>query len=94
MKKAPYFNSPSIPSFRMFDFEDDLGNYVEEPKLRHPVGLVSGIACPIDRVISVIRRAVSNDMHQKVNFVVHVLPFPILPLLNHHIVCIYIFVLI
>ena len=72
MKKAPYFNSPSISSFRMFDFEDDLGNYVEDPKLRHPVGLVSGIACPIDRVISVIRRAVSNDMHQKVNYVVHV----------------------
>jgi len=54
MKKAPYFNSPSIPSFRMFDFEDDLGNYVEDPKLRRPVGLVSGTACPIDRVISMI----------------------------------------
>ena len=72
MKKVPYFNSPSIPSFRMFDFKDDLGNCVEDPKLRRPVGSVSGTACPIDRVISVIRRAVSNDMHQKVNFVVHV----------------------
>ena len=80
----------------MFESEDDLGNYVEDPKLWRPVGPLSGAstACPIDRVISGIRRAVSNDMHQKVNFVVHVLPFPILPLLNHHIVCIYIFVLI
>ena len=54
MKKAPYFNSPSIPSFRMFDFEDDLGNYVEDPKLRCHVGPVSGTTCPIDRLISVI----------------------------------------
>ena len=52
--KAPYFNSPSIPSFRMFEFEDDLGNYVEDPKLRRLVGLVSFTACHIDRVISVI----------------------------------------
>ena len=72
MKKAPYFNSPSIPSFRMFDFEDDSRNYVEDPKLRRLVGPVSGTACPIDRVIFVIQRAVSNDMHQKVNSVVHV----------------------
>ena len=72
MKKAPYFNSPIIPSFRMFDFEDDLGNYVEYPKLRHLVDPISGTACPIDRVISVIRRAVSNDMHQKANSLVHV----------------------
>ena len=48
MKMAPYFNSPSIPSFRMFDFEDDLGNHAEDPKLRHPIGPVSGTACPID----------------------------------------------
>ena len=43
--KAPYFNSPSMPSFRMFDDEDDLGNYVEDPKLRRLVGPVSGTAC-------------------------------------------------
>ena len=72
MKKAPYYNSPSIPSFRIFDFEDDLGNYVEDPKRRRPVGPVSGTACPIDRVIFVIRHAVSNDMHQKDNSVVHI----------------------
>ena len=51
---APYFNSPSMSSFRMFDDEDDLGNYVEDPKLRRLVGLVSFTACHIDRVISVI----------------------------------------
>jgi len=45
---APYFNSPSMPSFRMFDDEDDLGNYVEDPKLRRPVGPVSGTACTSD----------------------------------------------
>jgi len=45
---APYFNSPSMPSFRMFDDEDDLGKYVEDPKLRHPVGPVSGTACTSD----------------------------------------------
>ena len=45
---APYFNSPSMPSFRMFDDEDDLGNYVEDPKLRHPVRLVSSTACTSD----------------------------------------------
>ena len=54
MKMAPYFNSPNIPSFRMFDFEDNLGNYIEDPKLRCPVGPVSGTTCPIDRLISVI----------------------------------------
>ena len=52
--KAPSFNSPSIPSFRMFESEDDLGNYVEDPKLWHHIGPLSGAstACPIDRVIS------------------------------------------
>jgi len=45
---APYFNSPSMPSFRMFDDEDDLGNYVEDPKPRHSIGLVSGTACTSD----------------------------------------------
>ena len=45
---APYFNSPGMPSFRMFDDEDDLGNYVEDPKLRHPVGPVSGTTCTSD----------------------------------------------
>ena len=56
----------------MFESEDDLGNYVEDPKLWCPVGPLSGAstACPIDRVISRIRRAVSNDMHEKVNSVV------------------------
>ena len=56
----------------MFESEDDLGNYVEDPKLWHPVGPLSGAstACPIDRVISGIRRAVSNNMHEKVNYVV------------------------
>jgi len=32
----------------MFDDEDDLGNYVEDPKLRRPVGPVSGTACTSD----------------------------------------------
>ena len=32
----------------MFDFEDDLGNYVEDPKLRHPVSPVSGTTCTLD----------------------------------------------
>jgi len=32
----------------MFDFEDDLGNHAEDPKLRHPIGPVCGTACPID----------------------------------------------
>ena len=38
----------------MFEFEDDLGNYVEDPKLWRPVGPLSGSSttCPIDRVIS------------------------------------------
>jgi len=56
----------------MFEFEDDLGNYAEDPKLWRPVGPLSGASttCPIDRVISGIRRAISNDMHEKVNSVV------------------------
>ena len=56
----------------MFESEDDLGNYVEDPKLWRPVGPLSGTstACPIDRVISRIRRVVFNDMHEKVNSVV------------------------
>ena len=56
----------------MFESEDDLGNYVEDPKLWRPVGPLSGAstACPIDQVISGIRHAVSNDMHEKVNYVV------------------------
>ena len=37
-----------MPSFRMFDDEDDLGNYVEDPKLRRPIG--------IDRVQLVLMR--------------------------------------
>ena len=45
---ALYFNSPSMPSFRMFDDEDDLGNYVEDPKLRRPVGPVFGTTCTLD----------------------------------------------
>ncbi|TVT99936.1 hypothetical protein EJB05_54651, partial [Eragrostis curvula] len=44
-KKAPYFNSPSVPSFRFFDDEDDMGNYVEDVNLRRPVGC-SGIPTP------------------------------------------------
>ncbi|TVU42103.1 hypothetical protein EJB05_08492 [Eragrostis curvula] len=44
-KKAPYFNSPSVPSFRFFDDEDDMGNYVENVNLRRKVGC-SGIPTP------------------------------------------------
>ncbi|TVU49886.1 hypothetical protein EJB05_01225, partial [Eragrostis curvula] len=44
-KKAPYFNSPSVPSFRFFDDEDDMENYVEDVNLRRPVGC-SGIPTP------------------------------------------------
>ena len=38
----------------MFEFEDDLGNYVEDPKRWRPVGQLSGASttCPIDRMIS------------------------------------------
>ncbi|GJM88261.1 hypothetical protein PR202_ga04301 [Eleusine coracana subsp. coracana] len=36
--KSPYFNSPSVPPFRIFDDEDDLGNYVADPSKRRPVG--------------------------------------------------------
>ncbi|GJN20677.1 hypothetical protein PR202_gb08080 [Eleusine coracana subsp. coracana] len=36
--KSPYFNSPSVPPFRIFDDEDDLGNYVADPRKRRPVG--------------------------------------------------------
>ena len=32
--------------------------------------LGASTACPIDQVISGIRHAVSNDMHEKVNYVV------------------------
>ena len=34
---VPYFNSPSKPPFRLLDDEDDLGNFIENPELRHPV---------------------------------------------------------
>lgn len=69
---APYFNSPSMPSFRIFEDEDDLGNYVEDPNLRRPVGPVSGTTCPIDGVKSVYPHAVASDTQGKVNSVVHV----------------------
>ena len=42
-----------MPSFRIFDDVDDLGNYIEDPKLRHPVDTVSGTAC------------ISEDNHQR-----------------------------
>ena len=37
-----------MPSFRMFDDEDDLGNYVEDPKLKRPVGPVYSTTCTSD----------------------------------------------
>ena len=61
-------------SFRLLDDEDDLGNYVEDPKLRRPVGTVSGTTCPDERANYVIPLAVSTDMHQEANLVVHVFP--------------------
>ena len=56
----------------MFESEDDFRNYVEDPKLWRPIGPLLGASttCPIDRVISGIRRAISNNMHEKVNYVV------------------------
>jgi len=58
----------------LLDDEDDLGNYVEDPKLRRPVGTVSGTACPNERANYVIPLVVSTDMHQESNPMVHVFP--------------------
>lgn len=44
-KNIPYFNSPSMPSFRFFEDEDDLGNRIEDPKLWRPVGPLSSTTC-------------------------------------------------
>ena len=49
----------------MLDDEDDLGNYVEDPKLRRPVGTISGTACLDERANYVIPLAVSTCMHQE-----------------------------
>jgi len=58
----------------LLDDEDDLGNYVEDPKLRRPVGTVSGTTCPDERLNYVIPLAVSTDMHQEANPMAHVFP--------------------
>ena len=53
---------------------DDLGNYVEDRKQRRPIGTMSGIACHDERANYVIPLAVSTDMHQEANPMVHVFP--------------------
>ena len=58
----------------MLDDEDDLGSYVEDPKLRRPVGTVLGPTCPDERANYVIPLTISTDMHQEANPVVHVFP--------------------
>ena len=68
-----YFNSPSVPSFRLFDDEDDLGNFIEDPKLRRPIGTVSGTSCPVDRAKSMLESLVSKVVHGEVDSLVHVL---------------------
>lgn len=35
---------------RLFEFEDDLGNYVQDPKLRRPVGALSSTGTSSDNV--------------------------------------------
>jgi hypothetical protein len=53
-KSIPYFNSPSMPSFRMFDEEDDLGNFVEDPRQRRAISKVAVSSCPVERAFSVV----------------------------------------
>lgn len=48
--KPSYFNSPSVPLFRLLDDEDDLGNFVEEPLTRRPVGSVFGLSVSVGAV--------------------------------------------
>ena len=52
--KIPFFCSPSVPSFRMFEELDDLGNYVADPNLRRPVGTTCDTSCPLDRALSMV----------------------------------------
>jgi len=52
--KTPFFRSPSVPSFRMFEELDDLGNYVADPNLRRPVGTTCDTSCPLDRALSMV----------------------------------------
>lgn len=66
LRKTPYFNSPSVPSFRLLDDEDDLGNFVEDPKMRRPVGTLSAPPCPNDGLKSGIPHAVPNGMQREV----------------------------
>jgi hypothetical protein len=51
-KTTPFFHSPSVPSFRIFDDEDGFKNYVADPNLRRPVGSSSGTCRPIDRAMN------------------------------------------
>ncbi|TVU09537.1 hypothetical protein EJB05_43020, partial [Eragrostis curvula] len=70
-KKAPYFNSPSVPSFRFFDDEDDMGNYVEDVNLRRPASTSSHHSSGIlpkgsrlhERVLSAYKLPKANVEH-------------------------------
>jgi len=43
---TPFFNSPGVPPFRILEDEDDLGNFIEDPSMRRPVGLNSSSVPP------------------------------------------------
>jgi hypothetical protein len=70
-KTVPYFNSPSVPSFRMLDDEDDLGNYVEDVHQRRPAGTVSGSSFPVDRAKSFLQSGLPKDGHGQLFSVVN-----------------------
>jgi hypothetical protein len=53
-KTTPFFHSPSVPSFKIFDDEDDFGNYDADPNLRHLVGSSSGTCCLVDRAMDMV----------------------------------------
>jgi len=40
-RKKYYFHDSSVPSFRVCEFHDDNGKYIDEPELRRPVGPAS-----------------------------------------------------
>lgn len=63
--KYPYFNSQSVPSFKLLDDEDDLGNYVEEPLMRRPVGPVLGMCVSVG-VVKAPTCPSSNDVAKEV----------------------------
>lgn len=51
---APFFQSPSVPSFRLGEDFDDLGNFVVDPKRRQHCSTDPIASSPLDRAMHMV----------------------------------------